>query len=571
MFSLGLDFGTNSVRALLLSLKDGEEVATSVYPYLSGEDGVITKEGEPHLARQNPDDYLISLEKSVRKVLKIVESKRELKKDQIVGIGIDTTGSTPLPVDKNLKPLSFLPQFQDNLNALAWLWKDHTGSQEAEEITELAKNAHPEYLAKCGGTYSSEWFFSKILHLSRVDPELFDAADSFIEITDYIPAVLSGKKNSKEVVRGICAAGHKAMFNEEWGGLPSEDFLSSLSPKFKGLREKLYSKAYPAGVRAGTLCEEWAERLGLPVGIPISVGAFDAHMGAVGAGIAPGILVKIMGTSACDTMVFPKDKSLPDISGLCGVVPDSILPGYIGLEAGQSAVGDIFQWFIHHLVSSEYEEEAKKRDLDLHQYLSQLASRYRPGETGLLALDWNNGNRTILVDQRLTGLILGQTLDTKAEEIYRTLIEATAFGARVIIEHLEKYGVKVSSIIACGGLPEKNEFLMQIYSDVTGREIKGSKSSQTCALGSAIFGAVAAGKERSGLENAEDIQKRVCKLKERTYIPNLENRKIYDKLYSLYLSLHNSFGRKEGHLFSIMKELLGIKMGNEECNDKGFV
>ena len=555
MYALGIDFGTNSVRALLVDLSSGEEIAQAVEGYPSGVEGIIIDEKNPHLARQNPLDYHVSLKKVVRKVISKASQDPHFSVEKIKGIGIDTTGSTPIPVDENCIPLSFHEEFCNNPNAMAWLWKDHTSAEEAEEITELARKYRPHYLEKIGGVYSSEWFFSKILHLAHVDRKVFESTASFIELADYIPGILTGKKNPWEIKRSICAAGHKAMYSEEWGGLPDDEFLELLSPDFKGLRRRLYQKAYPAGEVEGFLSEEWAKELDLLPGIPVSVGAFDAHMGAVGAGISPQTLVKIIGTSTCDMMIFPKGESLPNIPGLCGIVPDSILPGFIGLEAGQSAVGDIFNWFVKNLVPENYFAEARKKEIDVHSYLCQLASSFKPGETGLLGLDWHNGNRSVLVDQRLTGLIIGLTLNSKPEEIYRSLIEATGFGARVIVERLEEYGVEVKNIIATGGIPYKNSFLMQIYADILGRKIYLSQSPQTCALGAAIFGAVA-GRYFSRAEEGID---KLCKLRREIYLPNPDATNIYNILYSLYISLHNMFGSKEEKLYPIMKKLLKLK------------
>ncbi|MCX7974383.1 MAG: FGGY family carbohydrate kinase, partial [Candidatus Aminicenantes bacterium] len=326
-YSLGLDFGTNSVRALLINLSNGEEIATAVKEYESGEQGIILDPSEPNLARQNPADYLNSLETVVHDLLQ--EAKKNYSNfevQQIIGIGIDTTGSTPLPVDQKGTPLAFYEEFKNNLNALAWLWKDHTSTAEAEEITELAAKEHPEYLAKIGGRYSSEWFFSKILHCLRVDPVVFRAAASWVECCDFIPAVLTGNPNPFQLKRSRCAAGHKAMFNDQWGGLPSKDFLSRLAPELGELRDRLYEVTYTSDIPAGYLCSTWANKLGLPEGIPVAVGAFDAHLGAVGSGVAPGKLIKIIGTSTCDITVWPLDSPLPDIPGLCGIVEGSVLP-----------------------------------------------------------------------------------------------------------------------------------------------------------------------------------------------------------------------------------------------------
>ncbi|RLE00527.1 MAG: ribulokinase [Candidatus Aminicenantes bacterium] len=554
-YSLGLDFGTNSVRALLIDLLTGREVTTAVEEYESGEAGVIIDPQDPNLARQNPADYLKAMAKVVRQVVSMAKGEEpDFSPDKVIGIGVDTTGSTPIPVDEKGVPLCFQPEFKDNLNAYAWLWKDHTSFAESAEITELAAREHPEYLAKCGGRYSSEWFFSKILHCLRVDPQVFDAAYSWVECFDYIPGVLTGNLDPLRLKRSRCAAGHKAMYNLDWGGLPEREFLSKLDPKLAQLRARLYKQTYTADEKAGYLSDEWAHKFGLPPGVPVAVGAFDAHLGAVGAGVAPGILVKIIGTSTCDVTVWSNDEPLADIPGLCGIVDGSVLPGYYGLEAGQSAVGDIFNWFVNYI-------QPGGDKLGSHEALSQKAAALKPGESGLLALDWNNGNRTVLVDQRLTGLILGQTLLTTPEEIYRALIEATAFGALIIINRFEEYGVRIKEVINCGGIAEKNPLVMQIYADILGREMKIARSSQTCALGSAIAGAVAAGEEKGGYATFSEAQARVCRVKDIIFRPQAENHQIYSRLYRLYKDLHDAFGTKEwsGNLFHVMKELLDIR------------
>ncbi len=479
---------------------------------------------------------------------------RGFSPDQIIGIGVDTTGSTPLPVDRHGHPLAFDRRFAKHPAAMAWLWKDHTGIAEAGEITALARKLRPQYLAKCGGTYSSEWFFSKILHCLRTSPEVFDAAYLWVECSDWVPAMLTGTEPPDQLTVGICAAGHKAMFNDAWGGYPDAEFLSQLDPKLGALRSRLRSKAHTIDRAVGGLTLEWAARTGLPANLPVAVGAFDAHLGGVGSGIAPGTLVKIIGTSACDMMVVPVGDKLPDIPGLCGIVPGSILPGHYGLEAGQSAVGDIFNWFVNYI-------QPLGKKAGSHEALSAAAAKLAPGESGLLALDWNNGNRTVLVDQRLTGLLLGQTLYTTPAEIYRALIEATAFGALTIINRFVEYGVKVEQIVNCGGIAEKNPLVMQIYADVTGRPIKISRSGQTCALGAAIAGAVAAGKSAGGYANYADAQKAMTGLKPRIFQPNATAHTVYKELYSLYRKLHDAFGTQQANdnLYPVMKELIEIR------------
>ncbi len=557
-YTIGLDFGTNTVRCLIADVTNGNELGTAVYEYETGEAGIILDPSDHNLARQNPADYIKGIEVAVNQT--VAQAKKADKKfdpADIIGIGIDTTGSTPLPVDKNGTPLAMLDEFKDNPNAHAWLWKDHTGHAEAAEITELAKKEHPEYLAKCGGTYSSEWFFSKILHCLRVDPEVYDAAFTWVEHADYMTALLTGATvlgtpygEPRKLKRCRCAAGHKAMFSNGWGGYPAAEFLSKLDPKLGKLRETLSDKTFAVDVSAGNLTEQWAKKLGLPAGIAIAMGAFDAHLGAVGSGIKEGILVKIIGTSTCDMVVAPNDAKLPDVPGICGIVDGSILPGYFGLEAGQSAVGDIFNWFVNYIQPGG--EKAGS-----HEILTENATRLKPGQSGLLALDWNNGNRTILVDQRLTGLLIGQTLHTKPEEIYRALIEATAFGALTIINRFEEYGVKVSEVINCGGIAEKNPLLMQIYADVAGREMKISRSAQSCALGSAIAAAVVAG----GHNNFAKAQAAMCGIKDTIYKPIAENHETYKRIYKLYKQMHDAFGTKDwsGKLSNVMKELLDIK------------
>lgn len=552
-YALGIDYGTNSCRSLLIDLDDGTEVGSTVFHYPSGEMGILLDPKDPHLARQNPQDYLDGLESVSRGALgQAAAAIPGFDPCQVVGIGIDTTGSTPIPVSREGTPLGLLPEFKNNLNAMVWLWKDHTGHAEAAEITQLGTTMRPNIMAKCGGIYSSEWFWSKILRLLRVDEKVFNAAYSFVEHCDWIPAVLTGDTNPLTLRRSICAAGHKAMFSSEWGGLPDKEFLGSLDPRLADLRDRLYSEAHTADTRAGGLCAEWAARLGLKEGTAVSVGAFDAHMGAVGAGIKEGTLVKILGTSTCDLMIAPAGRPLADIPGVCGIVNGSVLPGFHGIEAGQSAVGDLFLWLVNHLVPDSYGATPGEKFVNMEKAMTGQ----KPGASGLLALDWNNGNRTILVDVRLTGLLLGQTLHTEAHEIYRAYIEATAFGALTIIRRVEEHGVKIDEIINTGGLSIKNATLMQIYADIIGKPMKVSQSEQTCALGAAIFGAAAAGADDLG-----KLQARVTATREKVYHPIPENVAVYREIYSLYRTLHDAFGTAEwsGRLSHVMKQLLDIR------------
>ena len=549
-YSIGVDYGTNSVRALVVDVATGEEIATHVFDFPSGEAGILLEPRDPNLARQNPADYIEGFKVAVRGAVEAARQVASFDPTNVVGLGIDTTGSTPIPVDRQGVALGLKEEFRDNLAAQAWLWKDHTSYAEAEELTRKARERGEPYLAKCGGTYSSEWYWSKILHCLRTAPDVAAATYSWVECADYIPAYVTGNTNPDTLQRGICAAGHKAMYSETWGGLPSAEFLDAVEP---GLSRFRYTTiAVPSNHKAGDLTEEIANQVGLPAGIPVSVGAFDAHMGAVGAGAGDGILVKIMGTSTCDCLPSPMTKELPDIPGMCGIVPESIIPGMYGLEAGQSAVGDIFNWFVKQLTPGHYGTGA-----EAHIALTAEAEKLLPGESGLVALDWNNGNRTILVDPLLTGLLVGQTLHTSAAEIYRALIEATAFGALTIIRRVEEYGVAVDQVVNCGGIAEKNPLVMQIYADVCNRPMKISRSAQTCALGAAIFGAVVGGAHTT----VEAAQQVMTGVKETVYEPNPANVATSERLYKIYRTLHDAFGTSEfsGSLSGIMKDLIAIR------------
>jgi L-ribulokinase len=556
-YVLGLDFGTNSCRSLLVEVTSGTEIASHVFPYPSGNDGVIIDVSEPNLARQNPADYLLGIEATIRGAIqKGKRSDPQFHSSDIIGIGIDTTGSSPMPVDAEGQALCFQQRFKDDPAAMVWLWKDHTGYKEAAQITQLASEMRPQYLSKIGGAYSSEWWWSKILHCKNVAKDVFDAAASWIEICDWIPAVLTGELSPQNVKRSVCAAGHKAIFNPAWKGLPDREFLETLSPGLGSLRPRLYDTAYTADRRAGTLSPAWARRLGLSPSVAIAVGAFDAHMGAVGAGISQGTLVKIIGTSTCDIMIHPNDESLQDIPGVCGIVDGSVMAGYYGIEAGQSAVGDIFLWFVNTLVPEKFGRTQDEQFANLEQ----AAATLKPGESGLVALDWNNGNRTILVDARLAGLLIGQTLHTQPHEIYRALLEATGFGALVIIDRIEEYGVPIKEVVNCGGLASKNALMMQIYADIAGRPMKISRSEQAPALGAAVFAAVAAGAEAGGYDSVGAAQKAMVG-SGREYRPVKKNHRIYQRLYTLYRRLHDAYGTRQwsGGMHSLMKELLDIR------------
>lgn len=546
-YTIGLDYGTSSVRGLLVDTADGREVAASVFPYPHGTDGVLVDPSDAHAARQHPQDYLDGVVAVIRGVLEAAGGVPGFSADQVAGLGIDTTGSTPLPVRADGVPLALTPEFGDTLGAMVYLWKDHTAHAEAAEITALAAKMRPTYLAKCGGVYSAEWFWAKILRCLRADPAVFDAASTWVEHADWLPAVLTGTEHPDRLVRGICAAGHKALFHPDWGGYPDAEFLAALDPKLAALRRTLPDEAFAVGQAAGTLSADWAAKTGLPAGIPVSVGALDAHLGGVGSGITPGTLVKNIGTSTCDMMVSPLGAPMPDIPGLCGIVPESILPGFYGLEAGQSAVGDIFDWFVGGVQPAGMG----------HRELTAAAERSAPGASGLLALDWHNGNRTVLADHRLSGALLGMTLHTTPGEMYRAWIEATAFGARVIMERLEEYGQKVERIVVCGGISVKNPLVMQIYADVMGRPLAVSRSAQTAALGSAIAGAVAAGVYPSFTEAVSAM----TALQPQVFTPDPSSRAVYSRLYAQYKLIHDAFGvpGAQADLSGVMKALLAVK------------
>jgi len=548
VYTLGIDYGTNSVRCLVVRCADGAEISSAVVDYPSGKQGILLDPKDHNLARQHPGDYLFGLEKSVKLALTAAKKVKGFDAKKAIGIGVDTTGSSPIPVDANNAPLALQKKYAKNLAAQCWLWKDHTSWREAAKITELAAQNRPQFIAKCGNTYSSEWFWSKLWHCLAVAPQVFDAAYSWVELSDWVPSVLAGVNDPKLVKRGVCAAGHKAFYAEDWGGLPDKEFLTLLDPKMADLRDRLYDKAFDANEAAGTLCPDWAKKLGLPAGIPIAIGEFDVHYGAIGCGVKEGTLVKIIGTSTCDCGVVSAEKTVPDIKGICGIVKGAILPGFYGIEAGQSAVGDIFKWWV---------EGVCEGDGALHKKLASEVVKQKPGQSGLLALDWNNGNRTILVDPMLSGLLLGQTLHTTKGEIYRALIEATAFGARAIIERIKEYGVPIDRIVCAGGIARKDAMLMQIYADVTGCTMLVTTSNQACALGSAVSAAVLAGAHK----DFQTAQAKMTSLEKKQYKPDPARQKAYDELYRLYRQVHDAFGglNKSADLSRVMKDLLALK------------
>ncbi|MCC8164690.1 MAG: ribulokinase [Planctomycetes bacterium] len=547
-YVVGVDFGTASARAAVIRVADGTEIASATSAYQHGVGGCIHDAKNPLVARQHPDDYADGFALSVREALQEAAGRGGIDTHDVIGIGFDTTGSTIMPVLRDGTPLVRLDQFRDNPNAHIWLWKDHSSWAEAEEITEQAEKRHPEYLDLVGGVYSSEWFWSKVLHCLRIDPAVHAAAHTWMEVADWLLFTLSGGGLVDDAIRATCPAGHKALFNMDWGGFPEEEFLAELSPDLVKISRTLDpSRVRHVGTKGPLLSPEWAERFGLPGPVLLAVPAFDAHYGGIGAGVKPGILVKTIGTSTCDLTVSPLADGRLTIPGMSGIVRDSILPGYYGIEAGQSAVGDILNWFVNTVkpCGMTYGE------------LSAEAARLRPGESGLLALDWMNGNRTILVDQRLSGLMLGLTLHSRPAEMYRALIEATAFGARVIHDQMESHGLPIDQVIVCGGIPRKDAMFMQIYADILNKPLHISRNRETCALGSAIGAAVIAG-AYPDFETAIDHMTGVL---DTVYRPIPAHREVYERMYGLYRKLHDSFGATGAmdNLSQVMKELMDIK------------
>lgn len=551
-FSLGVDFGTSSARALIVDTATGEEVAAAEHAYPSGTGGVMLDEADPNLARQNPADYIEGFGAAVAAAVRTASAIDGFDASRVVGIGVDTTGSTPIPVDEAGLPLALRPEFGDEPAAQAWLWKDHTAHAEAAEISDRARREGLPYLTTCGGAYSPEWYWSKILRCERTSPRVAASAHGWVELCDFIPAYITGRTAPREIARSVCAAGHKAMYHPAWDGLPSAAFLESLSPGLSRFRERYSPTAQESDRAAGRLSAAVAARVGLPAGVFVAVGALDAHTGAVGSGCGPGTLVKILGTSTCDCMVAPMDRGPAGIPGVSGVVPGSILPGMLGIEAGQSAVGDIFNWFVSRVAPSGYGPPGR-----LHAGLSAAAAALRPGESGLVALDWHNGNRNVLADPLLTGMIVGQTLATTPAEVYRALIEATAFGALKIIERLEEHGVRIDRVVNCGGIAEKSPLVMQIYADVCGREMCIARSGQACALGAAVFGAVVGGAHAG----AGEAQAAMTGVRDLVYRPDPPAAAVYRRLYGLYTRLHDAFGMPgpAGPLHGVMKELIAIR------------
>jgi len=548
-YAIGVDYGTESGRALLVDVADGREVATAVFPYSNGViDERLPESGvrlEPDWALQDPNDYIETLKRTVPAVLKA----SGIDPADVIGIGIDFTACTMLPTKKDGTPLCQLPEFRRNPHSWVKLWKHHAAQPEADRINEVARERNEPWLDLYGGKISSEWFFSKALQILNEAPEIYRAADRLIEATDWTIWQMTGQET-----RNSCTAGYKAIWQKE-SGYPSREYLAALHPELADVvATKMSCPISPLGAKAGGLTPEAAAWMGLKPGTAVAVANVDAHATAPAAqATQPGIMTIIMGTSNCHILNGTK---LARVPGMCGVVEDGIAAGYYGYEAGQSGVGDIFAWFVENAVPPLYYEAAKQRGVSLHKYLEQEAAQQQPGQHGLLALDWWNGNRSTLVDVELGGLLIGATLATTAPDIYRALLEATAFGTRTIIEAFTSNGVPVDTVVAAGGLPDRNPLMMQIYADVNNREFRVIRSALGGALGAAMHGAVAAGAAAGGYQDIFAAEKKMGGLQDVVYRPIPENTKIYDQLYADYSTLYTYFGRGQN---DVMKRLRALR------------
>lgn len=543
-YVIGLDYGSDSARAVVINAETGAELASSVKYYPRWMEGKYCIPSANQY-RQHPQDYMDVLEFTVKDALSKCPAGTA---ENVVGIAFDTTGSTPVFTDKNGTPLSMLPEFAENPNAMFVLWKDHTAIKEANEINELSRKWDIDYTSYEGGIYSSEWFWAKALHVLRADEKVREAAYSIVEHCDWMPALLTGVTTPEQMYRSRCASGHKAMWLEEWGGLPSEEFLTELDPVLAGFRSRLFTETCSSDMKVGNLTPEWAEKLGLTTNAAVAVGAFDAHMGAVGAEIKPGALVRIIGTSTCDIMVSDYetmgDKLIP---GICGQVDGSVIPGLIGLEAGQSAFGDIYAWFkrvvawpVENILakSALIDETTKQKLIDetmdqIIPALSEEAMKIPVTESTVLATDWMNGRRTPNANQMLKGTITGLTLASSAPLIFRALVEATAYGSKAIVDRFRENGVEINEVIGIGGIALKSPFVMQVMADVLGMPIKVAKSDQACAFGASMFAAVAAGV----YSKIEDAQHAMGMGFASEYQPDMKNHELYLELYKQYTAI----------------------------------
>lgn len=533
-YVIGIDYGSDSCRGVIIDAMNGRELASEVFYYPRWKQGLYCNASKSQF-RQHPLDYIEGLKVVVKNT---VAKVGEEVANNIVGISIDTTGSTPCAINKEGVPLALLPEFEDNPNAMFVLWKDHTSTQEAAEINSYAKTwGGVDYTKYIGGVYSSEWFFAKILHVLRKDEKVREAAYSWIEHCDWIPALLTGVKDASKIKRSRCAAGHKAMWHQEFNGLPSEEFLVGIDPLLGGLRGRLFEETYTAEEAAGTMTGEWAKEFGLPEGIKVGCGAFDCHMGAVGGNIKPKALVKVMGTSTCDILIEEIDVIKDTlVEGICGQVDGSVMSGMLGMEAGQSAFGDVYAWYKRLLAwPLKFIEEDKQEEI-LQKLLFELekeAEQVDPVESGIMAIDWMNGRRTPYANQNLKGAILGINLGTDAPKIYRALIEATAYGARAIVERFRESGVEVNKVIAIGGVAKKSALNMQIVANVLNMPIYVAEAEQAVAIGAAIFGAVVGGI----YEDVKQAQEKMASGTEKIYYPQSDKVEIYNQLYGKYLQI----------------------------------
>lgn len=547
-FAIGVDYGTESGRAVLVSLKDGKEVADHVVPYQHGVIDERLPESNIRLGRdwalQHPKDYIDVLVNAIPAILK----DTRINPDKIIGIGVDFTSCTMLPIDGDGTPLCYHDKLKDNPHSWVKLWKHHAAQDKATRLNEIARKRGEAFLPRYGGKISSEWMIAKIWQIYDEANDIFAETDRFVEAGDWVVSQLTNN-----LVKNSCAAGYKSIWHKQ-NGYPSKEFFKQLDPGLEDLVEtKLRGDVFPLGTKAGELTEEMAGLTGLNPGVAVAVGIIDAHASVPAMGVVePGKMVMAMGTSICHMLLGREEKH---VDGMCGVVEDGIIHGFYGYEAGQSAGGDIFAWYVDQAVPKYVKEAADESGVTVHQWLEQKAIFYKPGETGLLALDWWNGNRSTLVDADLSGLLIGITLHTKPEEIYRALLEATAFGTRKIVDSFHQNGIEVNELYACGGLPNKNKLLMQIYADVTNRVIKIADSNHTPAIGAAMFGAVAAGEANCGFDSIVDAAGKMARVKEKVVKPIPKNVLVYERLYKEYSKLYDLFGREN----NVMKRLRSIK------------
>ena len=547
-YAIGVDYGTLSGRALLVDVKTGEELATAVleYPHSVMDEKLPSgKKLGSDWALQHPKDYIDVMAYTIPKIIK----DSGVSVDDIIGIGIDFTACTILPVKKDGTPLCFLPKYEDEPHAYVKLWKHHAAQAQATKLNKVAEDMGEEWLELYGGKVSSEWAIPKVWQVLDEAPEIYDEADRFIEAADWVTWQMCGRE-----IRNSCCAGYKGMWNKN-KGFPSNEFFKALDPRLENVIDEKFSRdIMPLGAKAGEVTAEFASLTGLKEGTAVAVPIIDAHVFVPAVGITkPGEMLAIMGTSTCHMLLGEEETKVP---GICGVVADGILPGLYAYEAGQCCVGDHFQWFIDNCLPKSYYDEAAEKGMNIHKYLRSKCEAKKPGESGLVALDWWNGNRSVLVDVDLTGMILGMTLQTKAEDIYRALIEATAYGTRVIVEAFKENGVDVNTFYAAGGISQKDPMTMQIYADVINMPVKIADCEQGGALGSAIYGACAAGAENGGYDSLYDGAAALGKVKDKVYYPNPENVAIYDKLFAEYKILHDYFGRGSN---DVMKRLKALK------------